>query len=50
MNQQTLPDIPAVTPPGIPAGGPDSPIERMQKVFHELHADGHHALCAVCQG
>jgi hypothetical protein len=50
MNQQTLPDIPAVTPRGVPADGPDSSIERMQNVFHELHADGRHALCAVCQG
>jgi hypothetical protein len=34
--------------PGIPGGGPDSSIEQMQYVFHELHADGQHALCAVC--
>jgi hypothetical protein len=23
-------------------------VEQMQHVFHELHADGRHALCAVC--
>jgi hypothetical protein len=22
----------------------------MQYAFHELHADGHHAICAVCNG
>ena len=30
-------------PPGLPA----SAIERTQHVFHELHADGRNALCAV---
>ena len=37
-----------VTPPGTPGGWPDSSVEQMQHVFHELHADGHHALCTVC--
>ena len=37
-----------VTPPGTPGGGPDSSVEQMRDVFHELHADGRHALCAVC--
>jgi len=23
-------------------------VEPMHEVFHELHADGRHALCAVC--
>jgi hypothetical protein len=31
-------------PPGTP-GRPDSAVEQ---VFHELHADGHNALCGVC--
>ena len=44
-----------VTPPGTPDGGPGSSVEQvqveqMQSVFHELHADGRHALCAVCAG
>jgi len=30
------------------AGGPDSTVEQMQDVFHELHADGRNALCAIC--
>ena len=34
--------------PGTPGGGPGSPVEKMHAVFHELHADGRHALCAVC--
>jgi hypothetical protein len=34
--------------PGTPGGGPDSSVEQMHDVFHELHADGRHALCAVC--
>ncbi len=33
--------------PGTP-DRPDSSVEQMQYVFHELHADGRHALCAVC--
>jgi len=24
-------------------------VEQMQHVFHELHADGRNALCAVCE-
>lgn len=31
-----------------PGGRPDSPAEQMQYVFHELHAEGQHALCQVC--
>jgi hypothetical protein len=27
---------------------PDRSGEQIQSVFHELHADGHHALCGVC--
>jgi hypothetical protein len=26
----------------------DGSAEQMQYVFHELHADGHHALCGIC--
>ena len=37
-----------VIPPGTPGGGPDNSVEQMKYVFHELHADGRHALCAVC--
>lgn len=37
-----------VIPPGTPGGGPDSSVEQMHDVFHELHANGRHALCAVC--
>ena len=29
---------------------PTSLVEQMQHVFHELHADGFNALCAVCDG
>ena len=31
-----------------PAGLPDRSVKQMQDVFHELHADGPHALCEVC--
>jgi len=34
--------------PRSPGGGPGSSVEQMHDVFHELHADGRHALCAVC--
>jgi hypothetical protein len=34
-------------PPGAP-GRPDASVEQMQFVFHELHAEGRHALCEVC--
>jgi len=37
-----------VNPPGTPGGGPDSSVEEMDYVFHELHADCHHVLCGVC--
>jgi hypothetical protein len=35
-------------PPGTPVGGSDSSVDQMDYIFHELHADGHHALCTVC--
>jgi hypothetical protein len=38
-----------VRPPG-PPGQRASAVEQMQRVFHELHADGRNALCAVCEG
>jgi Family of unknown function (DUF5999) len=31
-----------------PSGAPGSTAEQARYVFHELHADGPHALCAVC--
>ena len=31
-------------PPGQAAGA----VERMQDIFHELHADGRNAACTVC--
>ena len=37
-----------VTTPGTPGHGPGSSVEQMRDVFHELHADGRHALCAIC--
>jgi hypothetical protein len=33
-----------------PQGRPASAIEQTQRIFHELHADGRHALCSVCDG
>jgi hypothetical protein len=33
--------------PGFP-GPPASAAEQMQDIFHELHADGRHAVCTVC--
>jgi hypothetical protein len=35
------------TPPGG-LGQPDASAGQMQVVFHELHAEGRHALCEVC--
>lgn len=32
------------------AGSPASSVEQVQDIFHELHADGRNALCAVCDG
>jgi len=34
--------------PRSPDGGRGIPVEQMHDVFHELHADGRHVLCAVC--
>jgi hypothetical protein len=34
-------------PPGSP-GRPADSFEKMRYVFHELHTEGHHALCEVC--
>src|SRR5215472_12403358 len=34
--------------PPSPPGRPASVVEQMQHVFHELHANGRNALCAVC--
>jgi len=27
---------------------PASAAERAQRIFHELHGDGRHALCGIC--
>jgi hypothetical protein len=40
--------IGTVNPPGT-AGGPERSAGRMDYLFHELHPDGRHALCAVCR-
>ena len=37
----------AVSTPGSP-GRPTSAAGQMQDIFHELHADGRHAACTVC--
>jgi hypothetical protein len=37
----------AVTTPGSP-GRPVSAAGQMQDIFHELHPDGRHAVCTVC--
>ena len=34
----------APTPPGRPASG----VDQARHIFHELHADGRHTLCTVC--
>jgi hypothetical protein len=39
----------AVRTPGS-AGRAASAVEQMQEIFHELHADGRHAACTVCDG
>jgi hypothetical protein len=31
-----------------PPGRPARAVEQAQHIFHELHADGRNALCAVC--
>ena len=41
---------PEMARPPDPPGQPASGVEQMQHVFHELHPDGRHALCAVCDG
>jgi hypothetical protein len=33
---------------GTQDGGTGTSIELLDAIFHELHADGRHALCAVC--
>ena len=34
--------------PPAPPGRPASAVDQAQRVFHELHADGRHTFCAVC--
>jgi hypothetical protein len=36
-------------PAGTP-GRPDSAVEQMEYIFHELHADGRNSLCGICNG
>lgn len=35
--------------PAVTTGTRDG-VEQMQRVFHELHADGRNALCGICDG
>ena len=39
-----------VNPPGTSGGGTDGSVGQMDQVFHELHAEGCHVLCGVCDG
>ena len=41
-------DAGADNPQGATGHPPDSSGRQVDYVFHELHADGRHALCAVC--
>ena len=34
--------------PQAPLGRPAITVEQTQHIFHDLHAEGRHALCAVC--
>src|SRR5690348_10342712 len=34
--------------PPAPPGRPASTVDQAQHIFHELHAEARHALCAVC--
>ena len=34
--------------PPAPRGRPASAVDQAQHIFHELHADGRNAFCAVC--
>jgi len=36
--------------PPAPLGRPASAVDQAQHIFHELHADGRHTFCAVCDG
>ena len=40
--------VTATAEDGGTRGRPDGSAEQMQHVFHELHAEGRHALCEVC--
>ena len=40
--------VPAAVKGPLSPGRPASAVEQMQGIFHELHADGRHAVCAVC--
>ena len=45
-------EVPGTEPPPVTATSEGSLPQpgQMQHVFHELHAQGHHALCEVCAG
>jgi hypothetical protein len=32
----------------VAPGRPDNAVEQREYIFHELHADGLHALCGIC--
>jgi hypothetical protein len=40
--------VPAAGRPPDFRGPPASATGQMQDIFHELHADGRHAVCTVC--
>lgn len=42
--------VPHLARPPRPRGQPARAVAQAQHIFHELHADGRHALCAVCDG
>ena len=37
-----------VARPPAPPGRPASAVDQVQHIFHELHADGRHTSCTVC--
>ena len=38
----------AMARPPVPPGRPASGVDQARHIFHELHADGRHTLCTVC--
>jgi hypothetical protein len=39
-----------MTRPAYPQSRSASAVEQTQRIFHELHADGRHLLCSICDG